>query len=153
MHALELKIPPLAVMLAAAAAMWALTTALPGFAYSANWSIPAAALAAITGAIFCFLGVTGFRRSRTTVDPLRPHRSSELVVEGVYRHSRNPMYAGMVLMLAAWALYLENFAAIGLWPTAPWYLQRFQILPEERALAALFGAPYLEYRRRVRRWL
>ena len=153
MPALELRIPPVAIMLSAAAAMWAWARFLPAFAYAAAWSFPAAVIAATAGAVFCVLGVAGFRRRGTTVDPVRPHKSSALVMEGIYRHSRNPMYAGMALMLAAWALYLENVAAILSWPVAPWYLQRFQIIPEERALAELYGAPYLEYLARVRRWL
>ncbi|MCC7286229.1 MAG: isoprenylcysteine carboxylmethyltransferase family protein, partial [Burkholderiaceae bacterium] len=33
------------------------------------------------------------------------------------------------------------------------YIQRFQIRPEERALEAKFGAEYVDYKRRVRRWL
>jgi protein-S-isoprenylcysteine O-methyltransferase Ste14 len=153
MRALELKIPPLVLMLVMTIAMWALGNAVPTLAYDAQWSAPAALLIGCIGAVICFMGVAGFRHRRTTVDPIRPQKSSVLVVDGIYRHSRNPMYTGMAMMLAAWALYLQNFAAIVLWPAAPLYLQRFQILPEERALTALFGAEYQAYRKRVRRWL
>jgi protein-S-isoprenylcysteine O-methyltransferase Ste14 len=33
------------------------------------------------------------------------------------------------------------------------YLNRFQIRPEERALETIFGEAFIDYRRRVRRWL
>ena len=49
-----------------------------------------------------------FTRKRTTVNPLRPNNATELVVCGVYRMSRNPMYLGMVLSLSGWAWLLGN---------------------------------------------
>jgi protein-S-isoprenylcysteine O-methyltransferase Ste14 len=63
------------------------------------------------------------------------------------------MYLGMLFVLLGWAVYLS-----ALWPWAgpglfALYITRFQILPEERALAALFGNDFAEYRKRVRRWL
>jgi protein-S-isoprenylcysteine O-methyltransferase Ste14 len=63
------------------------------------------------------------------------------------------MYLGMLAVLAAWALYLANTAAALLLPGFVAYLGRFQIVPEERALLAKFGAPYAQYLARVRRWL
>jgi protein-S-isoprenylcysteine O-methyltransferase Ste14 len=83
--------------------------------------------------------------------PLR--RAIALVATGVYQVTRNPMYVGLACMLVAWAIFLG----------APWpfigpvlfvlYVNRFQIEPEERILARLFGEPYASYTARVRRWL
>ena len=153
MNALELKIPPLAVTLIAAVAMWCLFRFLPNPPTAMHWSGPLAALLGATGTLFCLLGIAGFRRRKTTVDPFRPHNSSALVVEGIYRYSRNPMYVGFTLMLAAWGACLESVAALAVLPCYVAFLQRFQILPEERALEDVFGAEYQEYRRRVRRWI
>jgi len=63
------------------------------------------------------------------------------------------MYVGLALQLLAWASYLANpLAMVGV-PALVLYLTRFQIIPEERILARLFGAAYGAYRARVRRWL
>jgi protein-S-isoprenylcysteine O-methyltransferase Ste14 len=75
------------------------------------------------------------------------------VTGGVYRYTRNPMYLGMLLGLAGWAVALTHLSA-PLWVMGyAAYLNRFQIVPEERALTARFGAVFGDYRRRARRWL
>jgi protein-S-isoprenylcysteine O-methyltransferase Ste14 len=67
--------------------------------------------------------------------------------------SRNPMYVGLLLLLAGWALHLSHpLALLGL-PAFVAYMNRFQIAPEERALRAKFGPAYEDYARAVRRWL
>ena len=76
-----------------------------------------------------------------------------MVTDGIYRYSRNPMYLGMALLLAAWALWLGNAAA---WLGIVLFvalINRYQIRPEERILAAKFGDDYHSYCRRTRRWL
>lgn len=98
-------------------------------------------------------GVHAFRRARTTVNPTRPGSSTVLVVSGVYRFTRNPMYLGFLLMLLGAAAQLENAAAFIVWPAFVLYLNRFQIRPEEEALRALFGEAFIRYQSRVRRWL
>ena len=80
-------------------------------------------------------------------------QSSSVVASGVYRHSRNPMYLGLLLVLSGWALYLSNAAPALLLPAFVGYMNRFQIEPEERILAAKFGAPFTDYVAAVRRWL
>jgi len=63
------------------------------------------------------------------------------------------MYVGMALFLLAWSLFLENIASTLLVLGFVAYITRFQIRPEERALAAKFGEAYREYTAAVRRWL
>jgi protein-S-isoprenylcysteine O-methyltransferase Ste14 len=87
------------------------------------------------------------------VNPTQPETSSTIVTSGIYRWSRNPMYAGFLLILAGWAVQLASIAAVLLLPAFVLYMNRYQIQPEERALTDKFGAEYLSYRRRVRRWL
>jgi protein-S-isoprenylcysteine O-methyltransferase Ste14 len=97
-------------------------------------------------------GVMSFRRARTTVNPLKPETSAALVSTGVYSYTRNPMYLGMLLVLFAWAVYLSSIWSL-LGPLLfALYITRFQILPEERVLAGLFGAAFAAYKKRVRRW-
>ena len=63
------------------------------------------------------------------------------------------MYLGLALILLGWAIYLGNIAALAGLPLFVLYINRFQIAPEERALAERFGAEFEAYRSRVRRWL
>ena len=63
------------------------------------------------------------------------------------------MYVGMMFVLLGWAVYLENviaFLVVGVFVAT---VTAFQIRPEERALEERFGDAYLDYRRRVPRWL
>jgi protein-S-isoprenylcysteine O-methyltransferase Ste14 len=59
----------------------------------------------------------------------------------------------MLLVLIGWAVLLGSPAALVLSGVFVVYLDRFQIGPEERALTAIFGQGFLDYRARVRRWL
>ncbi|MEB0160908.1 isoprenylcysteine carboxylmethyltransferase family protein, partial [Pseudomonas sp. AH2 (2023)] len=91
-------------------------------------------------------------RSRTTVNPLRPDKAAALVSGGVYRVTRNPMYVGMMLLLVAWAVYLDSAWVLAGPVAFVAYITRFQIAPEERVLRAKF-ADFDAYAARVRRWL
>ena len=112
-----------------------------------------AASLAVLGVAVAIAGVASFRRAQTTVNPLKPESTSSLVVSGVYRVSRNPMYVGMLLVLLGWGVLLSNVLALPIVPGFVLYMNRFQIGPEETVLAELFGEEYATYRSRVRRWL
>jgi protein-S-isoprenylcysteine O-methyltransferase Ste14 len=75
------------------------------------------------------------------------------VTTGVYRFTRNPMYLGFLLALIAWGIFLGNIVSALMPLLFVAYMNRFQISPEERALRARFGAPYVAYQSSVRRWL
>jgi protein-S-isoprenylcysteine O-methyltransferase Ste14 len=153
MRALELKVPPVAVTLAASLGMAVVAWLTPFL----RVCLPARGLVAsaigLAGLAVCWVGVASFRRAHTTVNPMAPDAASSLVQSGIYAHTRNPMYLGMALMLVGWAAYLSNPAALAIVPLFVLYLGRFQIAPEERALTALFGAEFSDYAARVRRWL
>lgn len=152
MGSLELRIPPVAVVIIAAAGMAALS-----YGVSAPVAIPARLPVALTlvvaGALVALAGVVAFRRHKTTVNPFTPELSSTLVATGIYRYSRNPMYLGFLLALIGWGVYLANGVAALLLPAFVVYMNRFQIAPEERALMDHFGQTFLAYARAVRRWL
>lgn len=154
MQALELKLPPVLVTLLAAWAMWLSSPGVPSLtAPGARGKAAVGACLAASGIAFALAGVVEFRRSRTTVDPTRPASTSNLVASGVYRFSRNPMYVGMLLVLAGWAVFLWCLPALLWLPAFVLYMNRFQIVPEERVLSARFGSAYATYLRSVRRWL
>lgn len=156
MRGLELRVPPLALALAFAVAMGLAALALP-FATFATLALPGRVVGAgallLAGVSVALAGVWAFRRQRTTVNPLAPERATSLVTSGIYRASRNPMYLGFLLALAGWAVFLANAVAALLLPCFVAWMNRWQIQPEERALAARFGPEFAAYAQRVRRWL
>ena len=148
-----LKLPPLALVVIVAALMWIAASATP----TLDFFLPAkhflSVSLAMIGAVICVAGIVSFRRAKTTVNPMKPDSTSSLVVSGIYKHTRNPMYLGMLLVLLGWAAFLSNLAALALLPAFVVYLNRFQIVPEERVLVSLFPREYPAYRATVRRWL
>ena len=76
-----------------------------------------------------------------------------IVVKGIYRWTRNPMYVGMAALQIAVGMYLDNAWIMLL--TAPSLIAVYVIavLPEEQYLTQKFGAEYLRYKDSVRRWL
>lgn len=150
---LENRLPPPLVAALFGLAIWLLSPLLPAVPLAGSLRLALSLLALLLGAFVSLLGVAAFRRARTTVNPLRPKDASQLVTAGIYRFSRNPMYLGMACVLLAFAI----------WFAVPWnllgvlgfvlYMNRFQIQPEEQAMAALFGDEFERYRQTVRRWL
>jgi protein-S-isoprenylcysteine O-methyltransferase Ste14 len=153
MHKLELKVPPPVVALLIAAAMWGLSLLGPPAAAQTGLRTLIAIAIACCGIGIDIAGAVAFRRARTTINPLKPTAASSLVMTGVYRFTRNPMYVGLAVVLLAWAIWLASFPAwLGL-PAFVLYISRFQIAPEERALAGIFGTAFADYQSKVRRWL
>jgi protein-S-isoprenylcysteine O-methyltransferase Ste14 len=133
--------------------MWLAKRAAPALTGTFPGRQVVAMLVAIAGAMIIGLGVVAFSRAKTTVNPMKPDSASSLVVTGIYGVTRNPMYLGLFVILIGWAIFLSN--ALGFVCPALFilYMNRFQIEPEERALASLFGKDFAAYRLRVRRWL
>ena len=78
----------------------------------------------------------------------------KLVVSGPYRYIRNPMYTGYLSLIAALGIVgSSHFMLFAVFPVWCWWTRRFVIQREEVALAARFGEPYLDYCRRVPRFL
>lgn len=92
-----------------------------------------------------------FKRRGTNVVPWSP--ATALVTDGPYRFSRNPMYVGFALTYLGLALGLESPTAVFLLLPCLILMTWGVIQREERYLAAKFGQPYLDYMKRVRRWL
>lgn len=153
MRGLELRVPPPIVMLVSAGAMWLLAAALPALRLDASGRGNLAAILAVSGVLISIAGAVQVRRAGTTVNPMRPGEASALVTGGVYHFTRNPMYLGLAVVLLGWAVYLAHPLAFLVLPLFVGYLNRFQIVPEERALESKFGPNFRAYCQRVRRWL
>lgn len=111
----------------------------------------AGALLAAAGLALAGSGVAAVIRHRTTIVPHRP--VATLLTEGVYRHSRNPMYTGLAITYLGAALLLGSWWPLALWPLTILAVRKLVIHPEEQYLTRRFGSAYDEYRSRVRRWL
>ena len=99
-------------------------------------------------ALWCI--VTFVVVGRGTPAPFDPPR--RLVVAGPYRLVRNPMYLGAGLALAGAALFYGSWALLGYSVAFAFVMYLFVVAYEEPTLRATFGASYVEYCERVRRW-
>jgi protein-S-isoprenylcysteine O-methyltransferase Ste14 len=153
MTSLENQIPPPLLMLIVAVAMWGASLVSPALIMS---GAVRGSLAGVFVVIAGLKGAPAFRavsRARTTFDPVHIERATTLVTTGVYRLTRNPMYVALTSLLLSWAAWLAAPLALAGPLLFVIGLTRFQIVPEERAMTAKFGAAYADYKSRVRRWV
>ena len=150
---LALKVPPPVQALVSGILMWVIDRQLPSGQLESKIQLPMAILFAVAGIVLVVFSMLAFRRANTTVDPFHPEEASQLVVDGFFGYSRNPMYVSLALVLIGWAVWLGsvyNVAVLVLFVT---YITFFQIKPEEEAMRSLFGETYEHYCSRVRRWI
>ena len=108
----------------------------------------------IIGFVIIFSATKEFRKSETTVNPMKPETSTCLVTLGIFKYSRNPMYLGLTSILLASCFYFSSFLGVILYvPLFIFYITVFQIIPEEEAMKNLFNDEYLDYCSKVRRWI
>jgi protein-S-isoprenylcysteine O-methyltransferase Ste14 len=151
--ALETLVPPPLVAAIVALAMLAIRGWDYALPLDRSWRIALAVGFVAAGFAFSLPAMLAFLRARTTINPHHIDRASTLVTGGVFALTRNPMYLGLALQLTGWAAYLGTLAAfLGPLLFVAW-ITRFQIVPEERLLAARFGGDFEAWRRRTRRWL
>jgi len=112
-----------------------------------------------TGALVCLVGfmvmlscIINFAvKGRGTLSPADP--TKHLVISGLYKHSRNPMYIGVTLILVGEAIFFKSAA---LWKYVAVVFATFYafiLLHEEPRLKKDFGESYLQYCKKVRRWI
>lgn len=78
---------------------------------------------------------------------------TQLVTTGPFRHSRNPIYLGGLIVLVGMALLLGSLVTF-FFPALLFLLLNFIYIPsEEKEMERIFGMEYIEYTRKVRRWL
>ncbi|MFT5788301.1 MAG: protein-S-isoprenylcysteine O-methyltransferase Ste14 [Shewanella sp.] len=153
MRMFQNRIPPPIVVALFALAMWASSFLVPTVEMNTVARVALSVAVLASGIFFCIAGVVSFRNAKTTVNPFKPETTTVLVSSGIYAISRNPMYAGFALFLVAWTVYLSSpWLCIGV-VGFTLYMNKFQIVPEERALKEIFGPEFISYQTRVRRWL
>ncbi|MGH7638061.1 MAG: methyltransferase family protein [Gemmatimonadaceae bacterium] len=105
----------------------------------------------VLGVGLAIWGVLTFRHARTTIMPFRA--ASTMVRNGPYRFTRNPMYVGMALGYAGFALVFNTVWPLLVLPLVVIAMVRLVITREEAYLESAFGEDYRAYKRDVRRWL
>ena len=152
---METRIPPPLIDGIALLAILALWRFAPGL----QLDVPLL-LALTIGGIFFLIGlyivfaaIGLFKREDTTILPFNPDKTSALVTNGIYKTTRNPMYLGMAFILIAAVFATRQPVGLLAVLAACVYLTQFQIKPEEQALEQTFGQSFLDYKKRVRRWI
>ena len=102
-------------------------------------------------ALFCWCVTLFAKVGRGTLAPWDPTQA--LVAAGPYRHVRNPMISGVVMMLFGQALFWASWA-IAIWAAFVLLINHaYFVSIEEPGLEERFGAPYHNYKARVPRWI
>lgn len=146
-------LPPPVIGLLCLLAMWLVSRQVSAWQVEPPLRPVLAGLLVIIGGAIDAVSVAAFFRARTTINPLAPERVAELVVTGLYRYSRNPMYLGLLLILCGAAVWFAQPLNLLVLAAFVWLMNTLQIKPEEAALAGKFGDRYRDYCRRVRRWI
>ena len=144
--------PPVALVIAAVA-MWGIGHSVEFGRYSFRYQVPIGIALIVLGVSIVAVGIRSFVAAGTTPNPMQPKKATELVTAGAYSVSRNPMYVGDAVMLAGIAVWIGSILNLVLIAAFVWYIDRFQIAAEEKALTEIFTDRYEAYRSRVRRWV
>ncbi|MEO1150777.1 MAG: isoprenylcysteine carboxylmethyltransferase family protein [Pseudomonadota bacterium] len=148
-----LVIPPPVQLIGTAALMWVVNRHVPGLRIDFPGGDLVGGILIAIGLGVEVIAIAAFVQAGTTVNPIQPEKTRKLVTSGLYRLSRNPMYAGMLLLLSGWVLRLGSGWNIGVLIGFVGLITVLQIKPEEEILREKFGDAYTDYCARVRRWL
>ncbi|MGA8857173.1 MAG: isoprenylcysteine carboxylmethyltransferase family protein [Candidatus Bathyarchaeia archaeon] len=127
-----------------------------------NWALPlaffpgrsvqiAGVIVVVPGFLIGGSGIIEMRRAHTSPDPREP--TTALVEKGVFRYTRNPLYLSMFVFFLGIAVFLDVLWLILFFPLLLFVVERGTVKPEELYLERKFGEAYLQYRKRVPRWM
>ncbi len=147
-----IALPPLIFLgfLAAAAVLDAVAPFPVLAAHAFPLYLAGAALAA-AGFVMIVMGTRRFQAAGTNVPPNLP--TTALVVDGIYRRTRNPLYLGATLVYLGLGVGAGSLWAIGLVVPLLWVINTGVIAREERYLERKFGDAYRAYKAQARRWV
>lgn len=122
---------------------------VPISAFPAPWNLVGGGALLVAGVGIVLSGILALRR--TDESPFHEEEPSDLVTDGPYKDSRNPLYVGVIVAYLGLTIVFDS-----LWPVVTvlplvWYFNRLA-RREERFLEAKFGEEYTRYRENVRRW-
>ncbi len=105
----------------------------------------------VIGGSLALWGAATFASAGTAILPTG--RTTRIVTNGPYRFTRNPIYVGLVFAYVGSAFVINSLWPLLFLPLALVVMQRGVIYREEAYLERKFGADYLSYKQRVRRWV
>ncbi len=94
---------------------------------------------------------TLFRKRKTTLNPYKI--PSKLEIGSIFKISRNPMYLGMDLVLWGVSIFLGSLITFIFPIIFILIINKLFIVLEEKSLEKRFGKKYLDYKKKVRRWI
>lgn len=123
-----------------------------GFAGPFDWHKYMAILVFAAGFLIMIACILQFAvEGRGTLSPIDP--TKRLVIKGLYKYSRNPMYVGVVLILIAETVFFTSRSLLIYSAFIFLCFNLFVILVEEPRLRRDFGSGYSSYCKKVRRWI
>ena len=145
------KIPPPIVTLFFGLCIYLSRPYFPEFSFSIQNSL--STISFVLGITVFATAVSSFKRQNTTVNPISIEKASSLVVNGVFKYSRNPMYLGMLFILLGLTFKFNLIGGLLFTSIFTIFISIFQIKPEEAAMEKLFDQEWKDYIKNVRRWL
>ncbi|MEZ8312632.1 isoprenylcysteine carboxylmethyltransferase family protein [Vibrio splendidus] len=153
MKFLELKVPPAALFIIVFVASYFCAQQLRQGTLALPYGMVVLGVGIILSGVIGISGIWEFRKQKTTVNPIKVETASAVVDSGIFGYTRNPMYLGLFILLFCFGYFFQNLFSVLLSFVFVIYMNQFQIKPEERALEQLFGAEYVDYKQKVRRWI
>ena len=146
----DLPVKPPLISLVALAIGYLLHQFAPMHARPAGWGATGVGLV-VVGLALSQWAIHQFRVQKTAVKPWKPTRV--ILDRGPFAFTRNPIYLSFVLLQLGIGLWHDRLAVVLMAIPAAIALDRVVIRREEAYLARKFGALYLAYLQRVRRWV
>ncbi|MBP6218181.1 MAG: isoprenylcysteine carboxylmethyltransferase family protein [Oligoflexales bacterium] len=147
------RLPPVLQTLLAAGFMYVLARRVPVIENLNSYLVIVSFVLWFIASVLISSSIFSFLKKGTTVNPMSLHETQSLVVSGLYRYTRNPMYLGFLILLVSFAFFLNALSPFLVIPLFVFCIQKTQIELEEVFLAEKFGESYLQYKQKVKRWL
>ena len=148
---MKTKIPPPIVTLVSALLIFFSRELFPSYVFEYQSILSIAIF--ISGLMILISAVSLFKEKETTVNPMSPEKASSLVVDGVFKYTRNPMYVGMNSFLLGLLIILNNPINLIFLIIFFFIVRNLFVIKEEAQMEETFGQDYLTYKGKVRRWL
>ena len=127
------------------------TSPLPSMFFETSFAYIFGVLFTIGGLIITLPALAKFFKTKNTLITIKPANS--LQTSGIYSITRNPMYLGLLNIYMGIAFFKGNWWTVILVPFVILIITYLVILKEEKYLARTFGNSYVDYRKKVRRWI
>jgi len=130
---------------------WLAARFLPKFSFIEKPFNKVGIIILVLGLSITFSSFYFFKKNKTPIIP--GQKPKFMVAEGTYKFTRNPMYLGVTTALLGFSMYFGNLLSF-LSPIIFFLIMNYYFVPrEEKLMEIIFGKKYLEYKRKVRRWV